>query len=87
MDSCHASRAASGASRSPIIQWLTVVLKALLDAYPHDISKEALAEEAHQSASSSGYSNNLGSLRSLGLIEYPSPGRVTTKPLMFLDGR
>lgn len=61
------------------------ILKCLLDIYPHDISKEVLAGEAGQSASSSGYSNNLGSLRSLGLIDYPAPGRVIAKQVMFLD--
>lgn len=38
--------------------------------------KVQLALLADQSPTSSGYANNLGSLRSAGLIEYPAPGRV-----------
>lgn len=29
--------------------------------------------------------NNLGSLRSLGLIDYPSPGAAAALPVLFLD--
>jgi hypothetical protein len=42
-----------------------------------------LAEEAEQSATSGGYSNNLGALRSLGLIDYPVPGQVVATALLF----
>ena len=39
-------------------------------------SRETTAAHAGQSPSSSGYNNNLGFLRSAGLIEYPSSGLV-----------
>jgi hypothetical protein len=47
------------------------LLDQLIAAYPDAIAKPELAELAGVSASSSGYTNNLGSLRSLGLIDYP----------------
>lgn len=34
---------------------------------------------------SSGYTNNLGALRSLGLVDYPRPGRVVALPVLFLE--
>ena len=32
------------------------------------------------------YGNILGRLRSLGLIDYPSPGEVVALPVLFLEG-
>lgn len=37
------------------------------------------------SPTSGGYFNNLGALRTLGVIDYPSPGRVVALPVLFLD--
>jgi len=68
-----------GASRARIVQHL-------VDIYPDEISKAGLAEEISVSAASSGYTNNLGSLRSLGLIGYPTPGWVRAEPVLFLEG-
>lgn len=42
----------------------------------HPAPKETLAAVADVSPTSGGYFNNLGALRSAGLIEYPSPGEV-----------
>lgn len=61
------------------------ILRALIGSYPKDLGKEELAVAAEQSLTSSGYTNNLGSLRSLGLIDYPKPGRVVALPVLFLD--
>lgn len=61
------------------------LLDVLVDAYPEALGKEELAERAGVSPNSSGYTNNLGSLRSLGLIEYPSPGWVAALPVLFLE--
>lgn len=60
------------------------VLEPLLAAYPDAVDKAVLAEEAGVSATSSGYSNNLGALRSLGLIDYPTPGRIAATEVLFL---
>lgn len=63
------------------------ILAALIAAYPGQLGKETLAERAGASASSSSYSNNLGSLRTLGLIDYPAKGAVRAEPVLFLEAR
>lgn len=60
------------------------IVDALVDAYPDSLPKELLADRAGASATSSGYTNNLGSLRSLGLIDYPSPGYAIATEILFL---
>lgn len=61
------------------------LLSVLVEQYPDPISREDLAERAGVSAASSGFANNLGALRSLGLLDYPSPRLVVASDLMFLD--
>jgi hypothetical protein len=63
----------------------TRILQPLIEAYPDAIAKDDLAEAASTSSRSSGYANNLGNLRSLGLIDYPSPGYVAALPTLFLE--
>jgi len=53
--------------------------------YPGDLSREELAEKAGYSPEESPFTNPRGGLRSLGLIECPSPGRVVALPVLFLD--
>lgn len=60
------------------------ILEALIIAHPEDLPKEELAARAEASATSSAFTNNLGALRSLGLIEYPSPGRARASDLLFV---
>lgn len=36
---------------------------------------------------SGGYFNNLGALRTLGVIDYPTPGRVVATSVLFLEAR
>jgi hypothetical protein len=62
------------------------ILQALVAAYPAPVGREALAEESGQSATSSAYANNLGALRSLGLIDYPQKGQGAALPVLFLEG-
>lgn len=69
-------------SKLPRAQWS--ILKVLIDQYPNDLTKDDLAAAANQSPTSSGYSNNLGAMRSLGLLDYPLPGRVKAEPILFL---
>ena len=59
------------------------ILKHLIRIYPASVSKEELAAAAEASATSSSYGNNLGSLRSIGLIEYPERGAVVATALLF----
>jgi hypothetical protein len=61
------------------------ILRALVDAYPQPLTKDELAEAADASATSSSFTNNLGALRSLGVIDYPTPGLVVAQPILFLE--
>ena len=62
------------------------ILQALIDIYPKDIGRDDLAGKIGVSATSGGYFNNLGALRTLGVIDYPAPGRVAALPVLFLEG-
>jgi len=61
------------------------ILQPLLDAYPESLSNDELAEAAGYTAGAGAFNNPRGRLRSLGLIDYPSPGRVVAKSLLFLS--
>ncbi len=61
------------------------VLRALVEIYPASLDRAELADRAEQSSTSSGYANNLGALRSLGVLTYPRPGQVAATPLLFPD--
>lgn len=68
----------------PAARWR--IMAALLRVHPTALAKAELAQQVNVSASSSGYSNNLGGLRSLGLIDYPQPGTVAATDLLFPAG-
>jgi len=72
-------------AKLPPAKWR--ILEALIAAYPKPVSKDNLAEQIGVSATSGGYFNNLGSLRSLGLVDYPQPGAVAAQPVLFLEAR
>lgn len=63
------------------------LLAHLIDRYPDAVTKSALAEAVGVSASSGGFANNLSALRSLGLIDYPSPGRIAATDILFLGSQ
>jgi hypothetical protein len=71
-------------SKVPAPRWR--ILEALAGYYPQPVERVPLAEAVGASATSSAYQNNLGALRSLGLIDYVPGGVVATKRL-FLEGR
>lgn len=52
------------------------LLDELISVYPGDLERENLAERAGVPVTSGGFKNNLGAMRTAGLIEYPSPGTV-----------
>lgn len=60
------------------------ILNALLDRGGKSIDRPKLAELAGASPTSSAYTNNLGAMRSLGLIEYGSGSTVFAKSDLFL---
>ena len=62
------------------------ILNHLIDIYPGDTDKEALALAIEKSFGSGGYNNNLGKLRTLGAILYPSKGRVKAADILFPKG-
>jgi hypothetical protein len=62
------------------------ILTALIESFPNELQREALAEAADQSPSSSGYANNLGRLRALGLIDYPARGAARAAGVLFPNG-
>jgi hypothetical protein len=63
------------------------ILEHLIARYPEAVAKDDLAAAAGQSATSGGYFNNLGRLRSLGLIDYPVPGQAVAQPVLFLEAQ
>lgn len=60
------------------------LLQPLIDAYPDALDKDDLAQVAGVSASSSGFANNLGAMRTLGLVDYPRPRAVAASAAVFL---
>jgi hypothetical protein len=63
------------------------IVEPLLAAYPAPMTRAQLAEAAGVSEASSGFQNNLGGLRTLGLLDYPQPGQVVANAVLFLDTR
>jgi hypothetical protein len=59
------------------------LLRVLLEVYPNDIAKDELAERTGYTAGSGGFNNPCGRLRTLGLVEYPQPGKVVARDLLF----
>lgn len=62
------------------------IIEQIVAVYPESVDRAQLAERAEQSPTSSGYANNLGRLRSLGLLDYPTGGRVVATSLLFPEG-
>jgi hypothetical protein len=62
------------------------ILAQAFAAYPRALPKAELAEAAQASPNSSSYANNLGALRSAGMIEYVDGG-VKAADWIFVDGR
>ena len=59
------------------------ILKPLLEAYPSRMSSGELAAAAGYDPNGGAFTNPRGALRTLGLIEYPSPGYVTARDILF----
>jgi uncharacterized protein len=61
------------------------ILKTVIDAYPGQFSKNDLAQAIGVSPMSGSYANNLGRLRTLGVIDYPERGFVRADDVLFPD--
>lgn len=62
------------------------ILTVLLKCYPKAMDSAKLAEAAGYTPGSGGFNNPRGRLKTLGLVEYPSPGQVVAKSLLFPEG-
>ena len=58
------------------------ILLTLLEHHPKPLDKEKLAELVSVSEKSSAFQNNLGAMRSMGAIDYPTPGMVKASELV-----
>ena len=61
------------------------LLRPLLEVYPKALSDEDLAARAGYTAGAGAFNNPKGRLRSLGLIDYPSPRHAVALPLLFFE--
>jgi hypothetical protein len=59
------------------------LLDPALAAYPDEISSQEVADAAGYAAGSGNFNNLRGSLRTIGLIDYPSPGQVRASDWLF----
>jgi hypothetical protein len=59
------------------------ILRALIAAHPDPLAREELAAQVGVPVTSGGFKNNLGALRTLEVIDYPSPGYVVALPVLF----
>jgi hypothetical protein len=62
------------------------ILWELVGVYPNSLSREDLAAAVGVPHTSGGFKNNLGAMRTLGAIDYPSPGEVAATDLLFPEG-
>lgn len=60
------------------------LLRPLLAAYPRAMSNEDLAAAAGYTPGAGAYNNPRGRLRSLGLVDYPAPGQVIARAILFV---
>lgn len=63
------------------------IIRALIDAAPESMTRAELAQAIDVSKDSSGFANNLGALRTQGLLTYPQAGEVQAAQLLFLEGK
>lgn len=85
-----ATPSTKAAMRSAIFEKLSPaqarVLGAVIDA-DRDVTRDELAQLVGYEPSSGGYRNLLGSLRTLGFIDYPQTGLVRASAVLFPEGR
>jgi Helicase HerA, central domain len=62
------------------------ILRHVAKIYPASVGRNQLASATGASSTSSAFGNNLGGLRSLGLIDYPQSGRVSATRSLFPAG-
>jgi hypothetical protein len=84
----HPLRMSQPEMQRSLLDRLTVpqanIMSYLLAVYPTPMARDALAEQVAASANSSAYANNLGTLRSMGVLDYPSRGEVVATKICFM---
>lgn len=63
------------------------ILEVILKVYPEPLSNEECAAQSGYTHGGGGFNNPRGRLRTLGLIDYPAPGQVRARDLLFLEDR
>lgn len=61
------------------------ILRALHEAFPNALTREEVAANAEASASSSAFGNNLGAIRTAGMLVYPERGQVKCADWLFIE--
>lgn len=61
------------------------ILDVLHASHPKALSKDEVAEVVGVSATSGSFANNLGAIRSAGMIDYPTKGMVRCSDWLFID--
>lgn len=59
------------------------ILRIIIEHYPGDLERGLPAEQLGIDPKTGSYGNNLGALRTLGVIDYPAKGRVVATDLLF----
>jgi hypothetical protein len=62
------------------------IVSTLISLYPKSITRDDLAARIGRSSGSGGFNNNLGMLRSSGIIDYPGEGNVAASEALFPPG-
>lgn len=60
------------------------ILQPILSAYPEALTTEELAQQSGYESSGGSFSNAKSRLRTLGLVEYPEPGKIVAKSILFI---
>ena len=60
------------------------ILQVLIRTWPEPLTRQSLAEAVDVPASSGGFKNNLGAMRTQGVIIYPEQGAVRAADLLFV---
>ncbi len=61
------------------------LLRPLIEIYPEDMSYEELAEKSSYAPNGGAFNNPRGRLRTLGLVEYTSSGRLKAAEVLFIE--
>lgn len=61
------------------------LLDALIASYPQPMSSDELAAATGYAPKSGGFANLKGRLRTFGLIDYPMPGKVKARDILFIE--